>query len=230
LKGGTVLKMLVSLTMGIAIGAGVTSALMPTTTSMQNPSGISTACPTESAQAINSLAHLKQENTALLASLKNAQAVRNPDVVSVPAPALETGVAPDCTADINKAIFAVYEAEKIRAELRNATTLQEYDANLHNQFDKEEPDELWRKDIEHKFYDALHSHPERQAIVISSLDCRSTTCKVNIPVADQSTKNHFMELLSDPSFSQALGFKSATIRSAMEITGGEMTFYIANNQ
>lgn len=224
------LKMLISLTVGIAIGAGVTSVLMPTTNNMQNPSGVSTACPTESAQAINSLAHLKQENSALLAALKNAQSMRNPDVVSVPAPAQETRVTPDCAADVNKAIAAVHEAEKIGAELRKAATLQEYDTNLYNQFDKEEPDELWRKDIEHKIYDALRDHPERQAIVISSLDCRSTTCKVNIPVADQSTKNHFMELLSDPSFSQALGFKSATIRSAMEITGGEMTFYIANNQ
>jgi hypothetical protein len=224
-----VLKILISLTVGIAIGAGVTAALMPTTNSMQNPSGIVTACPTESAHTKNSLTLLQQENAALLAALKNAQAVRNPDLASAPAPAQETAVAPDCTADMNKAISAVHEAEKIGAELRNAATLHEYDANLYNQFDKEAPDELWRKDIELKFYDALRNHPERQAIVISSLDCRSTTCKVKIPVADQSTKNHFMELLSDPSFSQALGFKNSTVRSALEITGGEMTFYITNN-
>ena len=220
------LKILISLTVGVTIGAGVTAALMPTKNSMQTPPAISTACPVSSAQTKISLTRLQEENAALLAALKNAQAVHAPDA---PAPAPEARVTSDCAADVDKAIAAVHEAEKIRTELRNAASLQDYDTSLHNQFAQEEPDELWRKDIELKFYDALRNHPERQAIIISSLDCRSTTCKVKIPVADQSTKNYFMELLSDPSFSQALGFKSSTTRSAMEITGGEMTFYIANN-
>lgn len=230
LKGVTVLKMLISLAVGIAIGAGVAFALMPENNNVQHAVGLSAACPLENPQDKNSLQRLQQENMALLVALKNAEAVRSSNAVSSLASGQNANVTPDCTADVNRAISAFQESDKIVSELRNAKSLQDYDTNLHNQFISKEPNEALTKDVENRFYDAVDGHPDRQSLVISSLECRSRTCKVKIPATDDAAKNHFMELMSDPSFSKALGFEGSTIRSAMEITGGEMTLYISNNQ
>ena len=222
------LKTLISLIIGLAIGAGVTFSLMREVNHNQNIQEFSASCPTTNSESKN-LNNLQQENIALLAALKNTKAELNKASASSSANHDTAKITPDCTADVNNAMSVLNEKDKIVNELKNAKSLHDYDTNLYNQFISEEPNEVWAKNIENKFYNSFNKNPDAQAIVISSLDCRSRTCKIKTPVTDQSAKNRVMEVMSEPSFLKSLGFNNATTRPAMEITGGEMTFYISSN-
>jgi hypothetical protein len=225
-----VLKILISLVIGLVIGGGITFSLMSEKNNNPNTTEVYAVCPTTNAEDKNINNNLQQENIALLAALKNAKAELNKASASSSANPNTAKVTPDCTADVNSAISAFNEKDKIVNELKNAKSLHDYDTNLYNQFISEEPNEIWAKSVEDKFFNLLNKNHETQAIVISSLDCRAKTCKIKTPVTDQSAKNRVMEVMSEPSFLKALGFNKATTRPAMENTGGEMTFYISNNQ
>lgn len=224
------LKILVSLIIGLVIGASITFLLMSEKSNNQRITEFSTACPTINSDSKNLHNDLQQEKNALLEALKNAKAELNKVSASSIANHYTAKITPDCTAEVNNAISAFNEKDKVVNELQNAKSLHDYDTNLYNQFINEEPNEVWANNIESKFYNLLNKNPDTQAIVISSLDCRSRTCKIKAPVTDQSAKNRVVEVMSEPSFLKALGFNNFTTRSAMEITGGEMTFYISNNQ
>ncbi|MES2673821.1 MAG: hypothetical protein V4660_06245 [Pseudomonadota bacterium] len=224
------LKILISLIIGVAIGTSVTLSLMPDKSSIRDTLALSTTCPATHPENKNLRGDLQQNNIALAEALKKAQDQLTKTSTSSIASHYTGQVAPDCAAEVNNAIAAFNEKDKIMTEFQSVKSLHEYDTNLSNQFNSEEPNEGRTKTIETKIYDVLRKNPDTQTIVISSLDCRSRTCKIKIPAADQSAKNQVVEAMSQPAFLKALGFNNATTRPAMEIIGGEMTFYISNSQ
>ncbi|MES2825172.1 MAG: hypothetical protein V4732_16330 [Pseudomonadota bacterium] len=224
------LKTLISLIVGIIIGTSVTFSLMSEKNNIQNTLALPATRIATQSENKNLSGDLQQENMALAEALKKARADKAMASASSITSHYTGQVASDCASEVNNAILALHEKDKILTEFQSVGSLHDYDTNLYNQFISEEANEARTKNIENKIYDLLRRNPDTQAIVISSVDCRSTTCKIKTPVADQSAKNQVAEALSQPEFLNALGFNNATTRPAMEITGGEMTLYISRSQ
>lgn len=222
------MKFFLAVFIGILIG-GTTTFLFTNPIASENTSqAFSSELPEKNIDPTSELTQLREENNQLKIKLKSQSSEILHQQYSSQANACPS-TPNNCDAQINKLMAFYAEKDKALAEIKDIKSAAQYDAKLHSDFNAENKNEIWSSTTENKILTELNKNDATRDIIVSTIDCRSSTCEIKIPAADIASKNKIMETLSDPNVVRKLGFVNSTIKSGLQLSGGEMTLYITDN-
>lgn len=216
--------------MGVLLGSCVTFLAFNTNEKQgKDQKALLSHLPKNNFESTDEIAKLRDENAQLKMQIKHAQPGEAPAQKlsnSQSSPTINDTNTCDARIQYLMAFFA--EKDKLIAEAKDIKSTSSYDEKLHNDFNSEDKDEKWSSTIESKFLKIFSANESSRDFVVSSISCRSSTCEVKVPVANIEAKNRIMEIVSNPAVAKGLGFDNSSVKSSLQILGGEMTLYISN--
>jgi hypothetical protein len=224
------LRIFLVILISMAAGGTATLLLIKPDPQKKNTQQILSSRPsTISTESIAEMEKLRAENI----KLKNIIAMQISETSfqkNISSPSTSNTITPNnCDSQIRKLMAFFAEKDNILEEAKNIQSTSQYDKKNNDAFYAEDINETWAATTENKFLEEITKNETTRNIIISTINCRTSTCAIKIPTSTVEEKNKIMQALSNPSFTNSIGFNKSTIKSDLEILGGETTIYISNN-